>query len=132
MNNSNAGPVEANGSPPGIAARQTADGSAAPLQADRRVPAQRGKQITFLYDGRKIKAYEGETIAAALLATGQRAYRTTSSDSEPRGLFCNMGVCFDCLVEVDGRLNQRACQRPVAEGMEVKSQHGTGQWETPK
>ncbi len=87
-----------------------------------RLNIERGRPLSFSFDGRPIEAYQGETIAAALLASGQRFLRLTDRQSEPRGLFCNMGVCFDCLVNIDGRENQRACQHPVVEGMQVQSQ----------
>ena len=92
----------------------------------------RGRAICFTCDGQVIRAYEGETVAAALLAQGRRVLRTTSRESQPRGVFCNMGICFDCLVEIDGRPNRRACQSFVVEGMRVRTQCGVGQWELPK
>jgi predicted molibdopterin-dependent oxidoreductase YjgC len=70
-------------------------------------------------DGRAIGAFAGETVATALLAAGIRAVRESPSERAPRGLFCGMGVCFECLVQVDGRPNLRACVTPVAEGMRV-------------
>ena len=88
-----------------------------------RMEGERGKPFVFTFNGEPISAFEGETIAAALMGSGIRALRLTEREAQPRGLFCNMGVCFDCLVEVDGRPNQRACQVPVAEGIQVKSQH---------
>ena len=82
--------------------------------------------MRFSFDGRSVEALEGETIAAALLAVGQNALRTTERLGEPRGVFCNMGVCFDCLVEVDGHANLRACQTVVRAGMQVRAQNGRG------
>lgn len=67
-----------------------------------------GFEITF--DGRTIPVAEGQTIAAALTAAGIRAWRTTRVGGGPRGLFCGIGVCFDCLVTVNGRQALRACQ----------------------
>jgi predicted molibdopterin-dependent oxidoreductase YjgC len=87
--------------------------------------------LHFTFDGRQLLAHEGETVAIALLAAGQRGFRLTTRRAEPRGLFCGMGVCFDCLVRVDGRPNVRACQIPVAEGMRVETQRGAGSWEGP-
>jgi predicted molibdopterin-dependent oxidoreductase YjgC len=83
-----------------------------------------GRRLTFTFDGSQVEAYEGETVAAALLAAGQRQLRTTERRAEPRGLFCNMGVCFECLVTIDGRANQLACRAAVADGMRVVSQQG--------
>ena len=92
----------------------------------------RGRIVSFTCDGQEISAYEGETVAAALMAHGQRVLRTTSRESQPRGVFCNMGICFDCLVEIDGRPNLRACQCLVSEGMRVRIQSGVGEWGLPK
>lgn len=98
--------------------------AAAPQSYSTRLDIQRGRPLSFTFDGLPIEAYEGETIAAALLGSGRRALRVTDRRGEVRGLFCNMGVCFECLVDVDGRTNQRACQHPVSEGMRVMSQSG--------
>jgi len=84
---------------------------------------QRGPQVTLTLDGSEVTAYEGETVATVLLAEGHIATRTTPA-GEPRGVFCGMGVCFDCLVIVDGIPNTRACMTPVREGMEVRRQSG--------
>jgi predicted molibdopterin-dependent oxidoreductase YjgC len=90
-------------------------------------------QIVHLtFDGEEARALEGQTVAAALMATGRRSWRTTSRRGEPRGFFCGMGVCFDCLVKVDGRPNMRACQVPVVEGMQVEIQQGPGSWDESK
>lgn len=70
-----------------------------------------------------MQAFLGETVATVLLAEGHVAMRTTPW-GEPRGVFCGMGVCFDCLVVVDGVPNTRACTTLVAEGMEVSRQAG--------
>ena len=85
-----------------------------------------GQPITILFDGVPVPAYLGDTVAAALLAAGHRTLRTTPIAGEPRGIFCGMGVCHDCLVEVDGALSQRACLTAVADGMRVEAQRSTG------
>lgn len=82
--------------------------------------------LRFTFDGRTIEAAPGETISVALHAAGLQALRTTKRLGEPRGIFCNMGVCFECLVEVDHQANVRACQTPVRAGMQVRTQHGHG------
>ena len=79
----------------------------------------RGRPVRLFVDGREIAAFAGETIATALLAAGIRAMRETGREQAPRGLFCGMGVCFECLVSVDGRPNVRACVTPVVDGMRV-------------
>jgi aerobic-type carbon monoxide dehydrogenase small subunit (CoxS/CutS family) len=71
-------------------------------------------------------ARDGETVAAALLAAGRRVLRRTARLGEPRGIYCGMGICFDCLVQIDGRPNMQACRIAVAEGMCVQTQHGIG------
>ena len=98
----------------------------APGQGAQRLDGDRGSRTHFNFDGKPIEAFEGESIAAALLVHGMRAIRFTDRRGEPRGLFCNMGICFDCLVEVNGQPNQRACQYQVSEGLEVKSQKKFG------
>ena len=74
--------------------------------------------FTIDVDGEAVEAYPGESLAAVLLAGGIRAFRTTASG--PRGPFCNMGVCFECLVEVDGAL-LRACTTAARAGMRVRT-----------
>ena len=81
---------------------------------------ERGQAITITVDGVPLPAYEGETIAGALLAAGRRAWRRTSH-GQPRGVFCGIGLCFDCLVTVNGTSNVRACVTPVAAGMVVET-----------
>jgi predicted molibdopterin-dependent oxidoreductase YjgC len=87
----------------------------------------RGPQVTLTIDGRPATAYVGESVAAALLADGtdDLATRTTRA-GDPRGLFCGMGVCFDCLVVVDGVPGTRACMTWVAQDMVVSRQDGAG------
>jgi len=80
----------------------------------------------FTFDGRGVTARAGQSIAAAVLAAGETTLRWTSSTDSPRGLFCGMGICFDCLVTVDGRRNVQACRTPVAEGLVVTRQRGPG------
>lgn len=83
----------------------------------------RGRQLTLTLDGAPVTAYEGETVATVLLAEGRIATRSTPG-GEPRGVFCGMGVCFDCLVVVDDIPNTRACMTKAREGMDVRRQDG--------
>jgi D-hydroxyproline dehydrogenase subunit gamma len=83
--------------------------------------AQDRRTIQIQVDGKPIEAYEGETIAAALLASGIRIFHLSRKRKEPRGLFCGMGVCYECLVTVDGINDIRACLTPVIEGMQVET-----------
>src|SRR5438552_1854213 len=79
-----------------------------------------GTPVRIRFDGAEIEALPGETIAAALAAADIVAVRQARS-GEPRGPYCGMGVCFDCLVTVDGRPNQRACLTKIEPGMDVRS-----------
>ncbi len=79
----------------------------------------RGAPLRFSFEGRELSAYAGETVAGALLAAGIRTLRSADQGGGPRGLFCGMGICFECRVAVDGRPNLRACMTPVAAGMRV-------------
>lgn len=86
-------------------------------------PVQRGREIVIIVNGRPTKAYEGETIHAALLAAGHRQL-SKSKSGEPRGVFCGMGVCFECLVTVNKVPAQQACVTMVEAGMEVEFDGG--------
>jgi NADH dehydrogenase/NADH:ubiquinone oxidoreductase subunit G len=80
--------------------------------------------VKITVDGKKVEVPEGTTLAAALYFSGQRVMRKTPRDNEPRGVFCGMGVCYDCVVKVDGRANVRSCQTTVREDMSVFTQDG--------
>ncbi len=82
---------------------------------------QRGRPVKINVDGKTIEAYEGETVAAALLSAGIQIFRLSQKLKEPRGLYCGMGVCYECLVTVDGVHAVRACLTQVAEGMQVET-----------
>lgn len=86
----------------------------------------RGSPITITIDGATTSVPSGETLAAALLHSGHLDCRTTAVSTQPRGPFCMMGVCFECLVIVDGQPNQQACMTSVREGMRVERQQGGG------
>lgn len=88
----------------------------------------RGPEIEIIVDGHPVAAFEGESVAAALLAASRRALRTTDRRGEPRGLYCGIGVCFDCVMTIDGRPSVRTCQTPVRNGMRVETQAGVGAW----
>lgn len=81
-------------------------------------------EIRFSYDGREIVARPGDSVAVALLAAGETSLRETPVSGAPRAPYCMMGVCFDCLVEIDGVGNRQACLTQVAEGMQVRRQRG--------
>lgn len=84
---------------------------------------ERGRRVSLVLDGRPVTAYEGESVAALLFAEGVPATRTTRGGA-PRGVYCGMGVCFDCLVVVDGVPNTRACVTWVRDGLDVRRQAG--------
>ena len=88
-----------------------------PVLGDREV----GRLVTVTVDGREITAVEGEPIAAALLAHGLRVMRKTPRFGEPRGIFCGIGRCTDCIMTVDGVPNVRTCVTPVQAGMVITS-----------
>lgn len=81
--------------------------------------AKRGAKIQIRINGRPHIAYEGESVHAALLAAGYRVLRTTAKAGQPRGFFCGMGVCYECLVTINGVPNQRACMTLVEDRMEI-------------
>ena len=91
--------------------------------------AKKGKEVDITVDGKKIKAYEGEMIAAALIAAGKKVFRYTSKQLQPRGVFCAIGRCTDCIMEVNGQPNVRTCITPVENGMVINTQKGPGKWQ---
>jgi len=76
-------------------------------------------ELTF--DGRAVPFRDGQTVGAALMAAGISSWRSTRGRGEPRGLFCGIGVCFDCLITVDDRRAQRACLTDACDGQVVHS-----------
>lgn len=83
----------------------------------------RGREIEVILNGNKIKAFEGETVATMMMAENLVAMRTTT-ELQLRGVYCGMGVCFDCLVVVDGIANTRACMTWLKPGMNIATQAG--------
>jgi predicted molibdopterin-dependent oxidoreductase YjgC len=83
-----------------------------------------GDVVRFEYEGRTVEARPGDTVAAALLAAGETPLRITAVSGSPRAPYCMMGVCFECLMEIDGVGNRQACLTSVAEGMQVRRQRG--------
>lgn len=80
-----------------------------------------GAPISFSFNGTQIEAQIGDTVAVALLVANHRSFRETPVSGAPRGPYCMMGACFDCLVEINGE-NVQACITPVTEGLIVTSQ----------
>ena len=87
---------------------------------------ERRSLVTIQVDGEPVAALEGETVAAALMGAGRRVFRDTARSAAPRGLYCGIGVCYDCLVIIGGQPNRRACMIPVTEGMQVRTQKAWG------
>jgi predicted molibdopterin-dependent oxidoreductase YjgC len=86
---------------------------------DLRIPnVQRGEPVTLSVNGDEIQAYEGESVAAALWAAGIRTTRVGVISGSPRGALCFMGLCQDCLVQIDGEQAQ-SCLVPVRDGITV-------------
>lgn len=90
----------------------------------RRLPDLAGVALNIVVDGKLIRARTGDSVAAALLAGGVSHCRTTSVSGTPRGPYCMMGVCFDCLVTIDGVGNRQGCMVQVRDGMRIETQQG--------
>ncbi|MGI6217233.1 MAG: (2Fe-2S)-binding protein [Coriobacteriales bacterium] len=84
----------------------------------------KGRLVHFTLDGKEMTGYEGESIAAALHAAGVMTHRYTAKMHKPRGIFCAIGRCTDCVMIVNGQPNVRTCITQLEEGMEVKTQYG--------
>lgn len=82
------------------------------------------RSIAISVEGRRVQVREGETLATALLGAGVVPLRHTAVSGAPRAPLCLMGVCFDCLVEVDGQQNVQACMVEVRDGMRVRLPQG--------
>ena len=90
----------------------------------RRSPDADSGSVRLTVDGVAVTAAAGDSVAAALLAAGIHPFRTTAVSGAPRAPYCMMGVCFDCLVTIDGVGNRQGCLVPVAEGMQIEIQKG--------
>ena len=91
--------------------------------SDRRMTGTvtRGRPVRIVVDGLAVPAFDGESVAAALLAAGLRALRTAPRRAEPRGMYCGIGLCFECVATVDGQGSVRTCRTAVREGMRVET-----------
>lgn len=79
------------------------------------------EKVSFSFNGQDLQCESGQTIAAALIAAQRRELRLTRFGNEPRSIFCGIGICYDCVVVVDGIANQRSCLVQVKSGMRVES-----------
>ena len=85
---------------------------------------EKGRSVSFTFDGKAMVGYEGEPIMATLRSAGVMIHRYTTKRHEPRGVFCAIGRCTDCVMVVDGVPNVRTCLTPLREGMDVRTQQG--------
>jgi predicted molibdopterin-dependent oxidoreductase YjgC len=90
----------------------------------KRLPDDNRPIVRLQVDGRSIEAREGDSVAAALFGAGIVQARSTPLGNAPRGPYCMMGACFDCLMAIDGVGSRQACLVTVREGMQVRTQHG--------
>ena len=88
------------------------------------IPEEEARLIEFSFEGRTMQGVEGEPIAAALTAAGIFELRRSHRFDEPRGIYCGIGQCQDCVMVVDGVPNVRTCVEPLREGMDVRRQIG--------
>ena len=84
------------------------------------------KLVEFFFEQKKLTGYEGEPIAAALVANSIKVFRYTDKLNRARGFFCAVGKCSSCLMMVDGKSNVMVCVEPLKNGMRVKRQVGRG------
>lgn len=91
-------------------------------------PTETSESVTLSVDGISIDARSDDTVASALLAAEIQVFRTMPRTGEPRGGFCFVGRCADCLMTIDGQPNVMACQTTVRQGMRVERQIGLGTW----
>lgn len=84
------------------------------------------RAITLSVDGKSIAACADDTVATALLTNGITSFRKTAVSGVLRGPYCCMGVCFECLVTIDGETNRQGCLVPVRSGMVVETHTGSG------
>ncbi len=89
-----------------------------------RLPCNERAEVEITIEGHKVVALEGETVAAAVMHSGLRPTRTTAVSGAGRAPYCMMGVCFECLMNIDGKPNTQACMTEVSEGMVITVQQG--------
>lgn len=86
-----------------------------------RIPIKRGRPLNVVINDQPVEAYAGETVAAVLFTSGHVNLGFTENTAISGGVYCGMGVCFSCLVTVNGIPHTRACITPVAEGMAIET-----------
>src|SRR5688572_32038326 len=93
-------------------------------QKDERID--RSREVSFTFHGANVRGFEGDTLASALYAEGQRIFSRSFKYHRPRGLLCCRGSCPNCMMQVDGTPNVRACVTPIREGARVEAQNVWG------
>lgn len=86
-----------------------------------------GAAVRFTWNGRTLTGRQGDSVASALLVAGVETTKISAVSGAARGPYCMMGVCFECLVEIDGVPNRQACLTPIADGMSVRTETGPTQ-----
>ncbi len=92
----------------------------------KQLPNTQVESVEVMLNGKKILVPQGTSVAAMALSQGLRFTRTTPTSNSKRAPFCMMGVCYECLMVIDGKANQRACATTVRDGMQIDTQHGVG------
>src|SRR3954451_5867732 len=107
-----------------VATTEIAANAATETTMFKRADADSRRAVTIHVEGRAVAAREGDTVSAALLASGLDVRRSTAVSGAKRLPYCMMGVCFDCLVTIDGVGNRQGCLVPVTDGMQIEIQKG--------
>ena len=81
---------------------------------------ERKEKVAIKVNGKEVIAFMGETLLAALIASGYKQLKKSPVLKEGRGGLCGMGVCYECLVTIDGIKNMRACMQDIRPGMEIE------------
>jgi sarcosine oxidase subunit alpha len=91
------------------------------LKLDNHRKLERGKLVLITINQEKVTAYEGELVSTVLNCEGIRVFQRKHKNGRPSGIYCGMGICYECLVNINGVSNVRACQTPVADGMIIST-----------
>ncbi|XKH59947.1 (2Fe-2S)-binding protein [Halomonas sediminis] len=97
-----------------------------------RLPMRAGEPVTVFVEGQALKVDSYDTAAAAVLIAGLVPSRTTPTSGSPRAPYCLMGVCFECLLDIDGVANQQGCMVKVRDGMQIRRQAGARDIHEPR
>ena len=86
-----------------------------------------GSTVEIIFEGKPLKVAAGQTVAAALMGEGEMIFRASPVSNNPRGAFCMMGICYECLLEINDLPGQQGCMIPVRDGMKIKRQKSLGE-----